>query len=65
MSIDIGIVIKKDKKKKVIIISEKNLSTGQIKKVKTCKNAKEALVYLEENNIGYETIEVKGFSSYK
>ena len=27
--------------------------------MKTCNNAEEALVYIEENNTGYETIEIK------
>jgi len=61
MSLDLGVLIKRDKAGK-IVLAEVNLSSDEIKIIKRFNTNEEALAYLEKNNIGYEAVIVKGFA---
>ena len=60
MSIDISVLIVKSEKK--INLFEVNNSTDHKKLIKSFRSPQKLLVYLEENNIGYEGFSVKGFA---
>lgn len=67
MSVDRGILIKKDKKTKKIKVIEINLSSDEILGSKEFSKAEEALTYIEESwiNSNNEGIFVEGFVERK